>query len=175
MRSFLLPHFCLLIFDFCFLISQVFGAKRRNLAHLGRVLTTTSRYATRALAERWCAAGPEKLWSRELGDGYSAIAEDAGMLFTMYRRDKSHSIVIALDAATGKTRWEYPFEDSPAGKDLHYGPGPHVMPQVVAGRVFAAAISGKMFCLDEKSGKVIWNHDLGADFKAQAIGSRLRK
>src|SRR5215831_4392539 len=28
------------------------------------------------LADSWPTAGPKKLWSRALGDGYSAIAED---------------------------------------------------------------------------------------------------
>ena len=61
---------------------------------------------TKGLATTWPATGPRRLWQRELGEGYSAIAVERGMLFTMYRKGENE-IVIALDAATGKTVWEY--------------------------------------------------------------------
>ena len=37
------------------------------------------------LAASWPASGPQALWSRDLGDGYSAIVTDGDTLFTMYR------------------------------------------------------------------------------------------
>jgi outer membrane protein assembly factor BamB len=123
------------------------------------------------LAETWPAAGPAKLWVRALGEGYAGISEHDGRLFTMYRRDKDHESVIALDTANGKTVWEYQY-DAPGygGMDLSPGPGPHVQPQLVDGRVFSIGITGRMFCLDEKTGKVIWSHDLQADFGAEKMG-----
>ncbi|UCF09437.1 MAG: PQQ-binding-like beta-propeller repeat protein, partial [Candidatus Bipolaricaulota bacterium] len=36
------------------------------------------------VAKRWPDDGPKKLWTRELGDGYSAIASDGDRLYTMY-------------------------------------------------------------------------------------------
>ena len=50
------------------------------------------------LADSWPAAGPRKLWSRTLGDGYSAIAEEGGILYTAFRRG-SKDVVTALDAS----------------------------------------------------------------------------
>jgi len=122
------------------------------------------------LAETWPAAGPARLWVRDLGEGYAPISEHDGKLFTMYRRDKAHESVIALDAASGKTLWEYQY-DTPGygGMDLSNGPGPHVQPLLVDGRVFSIGITGKMFCLAEKTGKVVWSHDLQADFGAQKM------
>ena len=40
------------------------------------------------LASAWPAAGPKALWSRDLGDGYSAIVTDGDALYTMYRPPK---------------------------------------------------------------------------------------
>src|SRR5437879_4294361 len=57
------------------------------------------------LADAWPASGPREIWSRPLGDGYSAIAEEGGVLYTAFRRG-SKDVITALDAATGKTRWE---------------------------------------------------------------------
>ena len=39
------------------------------------------------LADSWPSDGPKKLWERELGEGYSAIAVRGDTLYTMYRRD----------------------------------------------------------------------------------------
>src|SRR3990172_3924675 len=40
---------------------------------------------TKGLANKWPDEGPKKLWTRELGDGYSTIIADGGALYTMYR------------------------------------------------------------------------------------------
>lgn len=91
----------------------------------------------KGLAASWPAAGPRRVWQRELGEGYSAIAAEHGMLFTMYRKGENE-IVIALDAATGKTVWEYSYAApfSPA-YDMSNGPGPHATP-LVTGTSFSA-------------------------------------
>src|ERR1041384_8097175 len=66
---------------------------------------------TKGLATAWPATGPRRLWQRELGEGYSAIAVEHGMLFTMYRKG-DHEVAIALDATTGKTVWDYSYAAS---------------------------------------------------------------
>src|SRR5436190_6465087 len=116
------------------------------------------------LADSWPAAGPKKLWSRALGDGYSAIAEEGGILYTAFRRG-SKDVVTALDASTGKTRWEYeyenPFTNSYSEK---VGPGPYAMPQVIGDRVVTASGTGKIHSLDKKTGRRVWSHNLYTEF-----------
>ena len=116
------------------------------------------------LAASWPTSGPRRLWSRELGDGYSAIAIEAGRLYTMYRRGEQ-DVIVALEAATGKTLWEYRY-DAPFTKEyvLEQGPGPRSMPLVVGNQVYAAGATGKFHCLDKHTGKVIWAHDLVQEF-----------
>ena len=119
---------------------------------------------TSGLADSWPASGPKKLWSRPMGDGYSAIAEEAGVLYTAFRRG-SKDVITALDASTGKTRWEYEY-DNPFTNSYSeaVGPGPYAMPQVVGDRLIAASGTGKIHSLDKKTGKVIWFHDLYSEF-----------
>lgn len=116
------------------------------------------------LADSWPATGPKKLWSRPLGDGYSSIAEENGILYTGFRRG-SKDVITALDAASGKTIWEYeydnPFTNSFSEK---VGPGPYAMPQVLGDRVVTASATGKIHSLDKKTGKPVWSHDLYAEF-----------
>jgi outer membrane protein assembly factor BamB len=68
-----------------------------------------------------------RLWDRELGEGYSGIAASQNRLYTMYR-EGDREVVIALDAGTGKTIWEYRYEAPLTGFNKDGGPGPHTMP-----------------------------------------------
>ena len=67
------------------------------------------------LADSWPEDGPTRLWSRPLGGGHSSILVDRGRLFTQYRPPeggepdawREEEVVVALDAATGRTLWEH--------------------------------------------------------------------
>jgi outer membrane protein assembly factor BamB len=116
------------------------------------------------LANEWPKAGPRRLWSRALGDGYSPIAEQDGVLYTAYRRgDKD--VVIALEAETGNTLWEHeyaaPFRNAYSEA---VGPGPYAMPQIVGDRVISASGSGQIHSLDKKTGRPVWSHDVYREF-----------
>jgi outer membrane protein assembly factor BamB len=119
---------------------------------------------TPGLADTWPAQGPKKVWTRPLGDGYSSIAEERGVLYTAFRRGEN-DVVTAIDAQTGKTRWEFaydsPFQNSYSEK---VGPGPYAMPQIVGDRVIAASGTGKIHSLNKKTGRPVWSHDLYAEF-----------
>jgi len=118
------------------------------------------------LADSWPAAGPTRVWSRPLGDGYSSVAEEGGILYTAFHRN-SRDVITALDAATGKTIWEYEYEN-PFTNDYAeaVGPGPYAMPQVVGDRLVTASGTGKIQSLDKKTGKPKWSHDLYKEFHA---------
>jgi outer membrane protein assembly factor BamB len=112
----------------------------------------------------WPASGPKKLWTRPLGDGYSAIAEEHGVLYTAFRRRLS-DVITALDAATGKTLWEYDYLNAfTSDFSEKVGPGPYAMPQVIGDRVVTASATGKIYSLNKKTGKPVWQHDLYSEF-----------
>lgn len=119
----------------------------------------------KGLAAAWPEGGPRRLWSRELGEGYSAIAAAGGRLYTMTRRG-SREVVVALDAETGKTIWEYAY-DAPFSPEysMENGPGPHATPTVAGERVFTAGATGKLHALDRRTGKLLWAHDLLGEYK----------
>ncbi|MGO4879593.1 MAG: PQQ-binding-like beta-propeller repeat protein [Bryobacteraceae bacterium] len=124
---------------------------------------------TSGLADSWPAGGPKRIWSRPLGDGYSPIAEEGGVLYTGFRRD-SHDVITALDSVTGKTIWEFNY-DNPFTNSYSeaVGPGPYAMPQVIGDRVVTASGTGKIYSLDKKTGKPKWFHDLYKEFHASQL------
>ena len=121
------------------------------------------------LAESWPDDGPDKLWYRELGDGYSTITVDHGVLYTTYRTDHDE-FTVALDAKTGKTIWEHknpsPFTD----QMTQFGPGPHSTPLIVGSRLYTVGTNAMMHCFNKKTGKVLWKHDLVEEFGAPIHG-----
>jgi outer membrane protein assembly factor BamB len=119
----------------------------------------------KGLATTWPVTGPRRLWKRELGEGYSGVAVEHGKLFTMYRKGENE-IVVALDATTGKTLWEYSYAAPFSPEyDMTNGPGPHATPLVSGNLVFTSGATGKLNCLDKKSGKPLWSHDLLKEFQ----------
>jgi len=124
------------------------------------------------LADHWPGGGPRQLWNRDLGPGYSAIAAWRDRLYTTYR-DGDNDVVIALDAKTGKTVWEYKYADSTKeGQVLDFGKGPNASPLVLDDRIITVSFTGKVKCLSLEDGTLIWSRDLDKDFdgKVQEFG-----
>jgi outer membrane protein assembly factor BamB len=123
------------------------------------------------LADAWPADGPARIWSRALGEGHAAIAAVDGVLYTAYRPQGAapssraqEEHVIALDAATGRTLWEHRYPAPTAGLNLEFGAGPHATPLVAGTLVIAAGSNQQLVALDRKSGRLVWSHDLPAEF-----------
>jgi outer membrane protein assembly factor BamB len=128
------------------------------------------------LADSWPTEGPRVIWSRPLGTGHSAIVAADGRLFTMYRKGNGRTrggpfdaeeTVVAIDAATGKTVWEYTYPSALA--DFSFGAGPHSTPLVVGGRLFTFGTYKQLHAFDTRTGKVLWSHDLVQEFKAPTL------
>jgi outer membrane protein assembly factor BamB len=117
----------------------------------------------------WLSTPPAKLWERPLGDGYSAIAVEGGVLYTACRRG-ANDVVIALEAATGRTIWEFgygaPFTNAYADGA---GPGPYAMPQIVGDRVVTASAIGQIHSLEKKTGKPVWSVDLYREYDGNRL------
>ena len=123
----------------------------------------------KGLADEWPKDGPRKIWSRDIGVGYSGILHKSGRLYTMDRQG-DQEVVMALDAKTGSTIWEHKY-DSPvnAKHEKRFNSGPRSTPLLVGKRLYTIGCSGKMHCLSAKSGKVRWSHDLWEEFEGSTF------
>lgn len=115
------------------------------------------------IATDWPESGPKKLWSIELGDGYSAIVSDGERIYTQARSDDKERVV-ALDAKTGKTVWEHAYDAPKFEKlDIRFGEGPRSTPLIIGDRLYAVGCFGRFMCLNKSDGKVIWERDMIKD------------
>lgn len=121
--------------------------------------------ASAPLADAWPADGPPQLWSRELGEGYSAIVAQRDLLVTMYR-EGGNEVVVALAAGSGSTRWQFSYA-APLLHDGYFdvwlngaGPGPYATPLIAGDQVFSVGTNGQFHALDLQTGALQWSHNL---------------
>ena len=116
-----LPWTCAIVLctaaQFCYGQWPQFGGPQRNFS-----------VKTARLAQQWPDAGPTKLWTRDLGEGYSGIVGSPEAIYTMYRQG-DNDVIVALAADTGSVLWEHKYEAKPdADASLRFGTGPNATP-----------------------------------------------
>ncbi len=122
------------------------------------------------LALQWPESGPRLLWSREFGDGFSAILSEGDRLYGIHR-DGDKDVATALNANTGETLWETAY-DSPTepDMDLAFGPGPITTPLLSGDRLFTVSSTVRLHCFDKNTGRILWSRDLRKDYSASHMG-----
>jgi outer membrane protein assembly factor BamB len=125
------------------------------------------------VADSWPESGPPQIWSRPLGLGHSSIVSESGRLYTLYRPGaeitrrgpwESREIVIALEASTGQTLWEYDYPSEPL--NFSFGAGPHATPLITGDLVVTVGTNKQLHALDKTTGRVVWSHDLVKEYGA---------
>jgi outer membrane protein assembly factor BamB len=118
----------------------------------------------------WTARPPKELWRVDMHDkGYAGAALAAGKVFLL-DPDGRTDTVRALDAATGKELWTFPYASvyTPmiGGGDPDWGLG-RSTPTYDDGRVYTLSALGILHCLDAEKGTLIWKRDIQTDFKGK--------
>lgn len=96
-----------------------------------------------------------------------------GLVIQAYFHPKNNvvadDILLALDAATGQTKWKQVYADEGyyrrAGKGVEYSP----TPAACDGKVFFLGSGGRLHCVEAATGKRVWDQDIEdypARFKA---------
>ena len=121
----------------------------------------------KGIADHWAAQGPAVLWTRELGQGYSAFIAWDQFVATQYQH-LSGQVIVCMAADTGTTKWEYRYDwpYDPAG----VYPGPRSTPTYESGFVYFTSPSGLVACLDANTGVKIWSVELEQRFGVKAPG-----
>jgi len=102
----------------------------------------------------WADKGPEVLWERSVGPGFSnpVVAHDRVLLF---HRVGDEEVLEALDRSSGKTVWKFAYPTN-YRDSFGFDPGPRASPVVVGGQVYTFGAQGVLSCVSFATGKKIW-------------------
>jgi outer membrane protein assembly factor BamB len=114
-----------------------------------------------AWTHQWPGGGPKKVWSKNVGQGFSSVAVVNGKLYTLgYANGKD--TVHCLNATTGKPVWSYSY---PCGAGDYEGP--RATPTVDGDKVYIMSREGGVLCLNATTGKVVWGRDVAREQRAE--------
>jgi outer membrane protein assembly factor BamB len=116
------------------------------------------------VTSNWDAVPPKQLWRQRVGPAWSSVIVIGRRLYTQEQRGEKETVV-CYEAATGKELWVH--ADAVRFYDVVSGPGPRATPTFAGGLVFTLGATGILNCLDARTGKRIWHHDIAADAPAQ--------
>lgn len=116
------------------------------------------------LADTWPAGGPRQAWRRNVGTGVAGVAVvgDRGFLF---HRVGDREVLEAFDTATGETIWSDGHTTSFVPQ-VGGGDGPLCAPIVHEGRVVVFGAQGMLACVDEATGRRLWQRPTHREFDA---------
>lgn len=103
-----------------------------------------------------------RAWSIPIGEGYAGPAVAHGRVFVMDRMKAAGTErVLCVDAENGKEIWKHEY---PSRYTVQYDAGPRNTPLIDDGRVYTIGTMGHMFCLEETTGKILWQKNFVEDF-----------
>jgi len=128
---------------------------------------------------RWPEAGPKRLWKAPMNGGFSSFSVGDGIAATLTTRENGGApteYCVAFEAGTGKELWaaalsvaKYQGGGDDGAAANKGGDGPRSTPTIDGGFVYALDGKCNLVCLDAKSGKQVWAHDLVTEHKGKLV------
>ena len=112
------------------------------------------------ISETWPTGGPEELWRKPIGSGFSAISVRGPNLFVACTHDGKETL-LHLDAATGEERWRLTMGEQ---FEEEFGNGPRAAPTIHGAVVLALSSRGRLIAARIEDGSTLWTADLHEKF-----------
>lgn len=119
------------------------------------------------LADQWPVDGPPVLWTRPLGQGYSAFVAVGARVWTQ-TQTLTGQYVVCLDADSGETIWEHHYDWPYEAAGVY--PGPRATPTFSDERIYFAGPNGLVGCLDAATGDEVWSVNVIEEYDGQGVG-----
>jgi outer membrane protein assembly factor BamB len=116
------------------------------------------------IATNWTEHPPRQLWRQRVGPGWSSFAVVGSRLYTQEQRGPEE-VVVCYDAGSGSELWAH--AEPARFTETMGGPGPRATPTFHDGKIYVQGATGKLLCLDARTGQVVWTRDVAADAGAK--------
>ncbi|MDE0102522.1 MAG: PQQ-binding-like beta-propeller repeat protein [Bryobacterales bacterium] len=115
--------------------------------------------------EAFPRGGPDLLWERSVGSGFSAPVVTGEQVLLFHRRG-AREIVEALRASDGEQLWETGYQTT-YKDDFGFENGPRATPVVNEGRVYTFGAAGTLTCFALDSGESLWSVDTHRKYRVR--------
>lgn len=123
------------------------------------------------IVERFPEDGLSYTWRTPIGSGYAGPAVADGRVFVAdFLREsgiRGTERALCLDETTGEILWKHGWEVDYSGTQPTWASGPRATPTVDGKRVYFLGTMARLWCLDARTGKPVWDRDLVADYGAE--------
>ena len=117
------------------------------------------------LATSWTPAGPTKLWSIEVGQGYAGPAvKDARVV--VFHRLANEEVLTCVSADQGQQIWESRWPTNYVSR-IDRDAGPRCVPLIHGDAIYVFGAGGWLRSVNFADGKPRWSRNLSGDYKAQ--------
>jgi len=117
----------------------------------------------KGILRTWSEAGPEVLWTVDLGIGFGGPVIKDGKAYLLDRDDKYGDYMRCFDMETGKELWKYGYE-APGSVEF---PGSRSVPAVDDKHVYSCGPNGDLYCFDIHTHQPVWIKNVWTDFGGQ--------
>jgi outer membrane protein assembly factor BamB len=124
----------------------------------------------KGLLQSFPAEGLQVRWRVPAGWGFSSPVVAGGRVYladSELMKPKAKERLLCLDEKTGKPLWTHAYDVK--YEDWAFDPsqeiGPVATPIVRDGKVYTLGRVGHLFCLDVRSGDLLWKRDLASDYQ----------
>ncbi len=148
-------------------MATLFGVARFSVAEewpkwLGPKGTGIS--AESGLLETWPEDGPKKLWSHDVGIGYSSPVALDGRVY-IFTQNERQDLLFCFDAESGKEIWNQSYQ---RGEDPAY-PGTRATPTIDGDKIYTHGSGGDLVCRQLADGKLLWQTNILKQTSAKPI------
>ncbi len=120
-----------------------------------------------AIRLSWPSNGPKVLWKTPLGKSFGSFAVAGNKACIYQERPPGQESCTAYNAASGHELWS-----TVVDKTIHEnegGDGPRSTPTMDGDHVYVLSTFLKVQCLAGSNGKMLWSHDLAAEFGGKQL------
>ena len=114
----------------------------------------------KGLLRSWPEAGPQALWSVDVGTGFGGTVVKNGKVYLLDRDDEVGDVMRCFNLQTGEELWKYSYS---APGTLPF-PGSRTVPVVDDRHVYSVGPNGDLYCIDIQTQKPVWNKNVWKDF-----------